>query len=51
MKGGDRVGRMARYCWDGEDGGGGHSLIGFGPTNDNEEAWGSVDDIATTSVP
>ena len=29
MKGGNRISRMARYCWDGKDGGSGHSLMGF----------------------
>ena len=51
MKGGDRVGWMARYCWDGEDWGGGHSLVSFGPPNDNEEASGSLDDISRGAVP
>ena len=32
MKGRDRVNRFAKYCWDGEDGGSGHSLVAFGHT-------------------
>ena len=51
MIGGDRVGRMAKYCWDGEDAGSGHSLVGVGQSNDNGETWGSLDDISTTGVP
>ena len=50
MKGGDRVGWMARYCWDGVDWGGGHSVVSFGQPTDNEEAWGSLDDSSTEGV-
>ena len=50
MEGGDRVSRMAS-CWDVEDRGSDHSLVGFGPSNDNEEGLGSLDDISTKGVP
>ena len=48
---GNRVSWMARYCRDGENLRGGDGLMSFGPPNDNEEAWGSLDNITTTGVP
>ena len=47
----NRVSWMARYCRDVENWRGDDSLMSFGPPNENEKAWGSLDNITTTGVP
>ena len=42
---------VAQYCRDGENWRGSDGLMSFGPPNDNEEAWGSLNDITMTGVP
>ena len=47
----NRVSWMTRYCRDGENWRGDDCLMSLGPPNDNEEAWGRLDDITMTGMP
>ena len=49
-KSGHRVGGMARKRREREDRRRSHSLMGFGPSYDQEEARGGLDDVPATSV-